>query len=98
MHIMSHNLSEELSEWLWMRAIVGTTIGIIIGTLNRGIVTTLFAHSIPARLFGFVIGGIVAGAIQGMFLGHYRYLTLAWIGMSSLGWLVIGLPEIWLPA
>jgi hypothetical protein len=80
---------------LSIRAAVGTFLGILIGIINRVIITGVLRHTALAQLVGFGIGGLIAGAIQGLFMRHYTRSTLAWIGVSGLGWMIIGLPELW---
>jgi hypothetical protein len=78
-----------------LRAAVGTFLGILIGVINRVIITGALQHTAVAQLVGFGIGGLIAGAIQGLFMRHYTRSTLAWIVMSSFGWMIISLPELW---
>ncbi len=77
-----------------IRAAVGTFLGILIGITNRVIVTSALRHTAVAQLVGFGIGGLIAGAVQGLFMRHYTRSTLAWIVVSGLGWMIIGLPEL----
>jgi hypothetical protein len=82
---------------LSIRAATGTLLGILLGSINRIIMTGLLHHTAGAQIIGFGIAGFIAGAVQGMFLRHYTRSTLLWIGVSGLGWMLIGLPELWFP-
>jgi len=82
---------------LSIRAASGTTLGILLGSINRIIMTGLLHHTAVAQIIGFGIAGLIAGTIQGMFLRHYTRSTLLWMGVSGLGWMLIGLPELWFP-
>ena len=92
---MTLHSSKQSADNLWGRAIVATIIGILVGTFNRDIVTVIGGDNSPARLVGYAFGGIVASAIQGAFLRRYTQPKWAWLGISAIGWIVIGLPDVW---
>jgi len=94
---MTSHTSNQPSDDLWGLAIAGTIIGILIGALNRDIVTVMLGESILARFVGYGFGGIVASAIQGAFLRRYAQPKWAWLGITVIGWMVIALPEMWFP-
>jgi hypothetical protein len=94
---MSQQTNEEYAVEFWPSAIGGAALGLIIGTLNRGIVTALLSNTIMGYFVGFGVGGLIAGAIQGAMLRRYIPARWLWICISGLGWLMLGIPNIWLP-
>src|SRR6266508_2412302 len=94
---MTQQATERSAEVFWARAIGGTVLGIIIGTFNRAIVADLLATRMFGQFLGFGVGGLVAGAIQGAFLRRHIHSRWMWIALSSTGWLMLGIPEVWFP-
>jgi len=89
--------TEHLDENFWVRAVGGTILGISIGSFNRDLIAEFLSNNTLGLLIGFGIGGLISGAIQGALLRRYIHLRWLWLTVSSMAWIVLGSPEIWLP-
>jgi len=77
-------------------AVRGTILGIILGSFNQVLVSAFLIDTPLNRLVSFVIGGLVAGAIQGAFLRRHIPSPWIWLSLSSISWLIVACWDVWL--
>ncbi|MEO7909183.1 MAG: hypothetical protein ABIV47_05985 [Roseiflexaceae bacterium] len=78
-------------------AVGGTILGILLGSFNRELVGVFLIHTPINWLVSFLIGGVVAGAIQGGFIRRHIPSPWIWLSLSSICWLIAGGLDMWLP-
>ena len=69
-------------------------LGIVVGVATRELISVIHATNL-ILLLSWASGGVVAGAVQGLFLRPYNFARFGWLCINSVAWFIIGLPAVY---